>query len=163
MNEKQYKKVQERLMLGKPVNERQLVNYLAYDVENLFNTKTTKRTYYEVKNNGELESTFDLKLTEEDRKQMKLIENLLFEETSRQLEEFYKKVDKMVEIMLRNYVTPPIKGEITKGKIRWRGLRIVWQKIDTYDAFVGIRQRDVLILPNGDKIPWNNFEIIRNK
>lgn len=114
----------------------------------------------EWKYNGELKATFDIKLTEEDRKQMKLIENLLFEETSRQLENFYKKVDKMVEIMLRNYVTPPIKGEITKGKVRWRGLRIVWQKTNTYDAFVGIRQRDVLILPNGDKIPWNNFEKI---
>ena len=41
MNEKQYKKVQERLMLGKPVSERQLVNYLAYDIEDIFNTRTS--------------------------------------------------------------------------------------------------------------------------
>jgi hypothetical protein len=46
MNEKQYKKVQERLMLGKPISERQLVNYLAYDVENIFNTKNDKENRF---------------------------------------------------------------------------------------------------------------------
>jgi hypothetical protein len=119
--------------------------------------KTTKRTDLEVKNNGELESIFDFKLTEENRKQMKAIEDLLLEETSRQLEEFYKKVNEIVEKILRNYVTPPVKGEITKGKTRWRGLQLVWQKTDTYDAFVGIKQRDVLILPDGKKIPWDSL------
>lgn len=28
---------------------------------------------------------------------------------------------------LRTTAKPPIKGEITKGKVRWRGIRIVWQ------------------------------------
>ena len=90
-------------------------------------------------------------------KQMKAIEDLLLEESSRQIDEFYKKVYEIVEKILRNYVMPPVKGEITKGKTRWRGLALVWQKTDTYDAFVGIKQRDVLILPDGKKIPWDSL------
>jgi len=32
---------------------------------------------------------------------------------------------KIFETALRTMAKPPIKGEITKGKIRWRGIRIV--------------------------------------
>lgn len=32
--------------------------------------------------------------------------------------------EKFIEDILRNHVKPPIKGEITKGKIKWRGLTI---------------------------------------
>lgn len=34
-------------------------------------------------------------------------------------------IDLMIEDTLRNNVSPPIKGEITKGKIKWRGLKLV--------------------------------------
>lgn len=32
--------------------------------------------------------------------------------------------EKWLEDICRNHVTPPIKGEITYGKIRWRGLSL---------------------------------------
>ena len=34
-----------------------------------------------------------------------------------------QKMNEWAEDILRNYAQPPIKGEITKGKIRWRGIR----------------------------------------
>jgi hypothetical protein len=33
--------------------------------------------------------------------------------------------DKFIDYILRNHVKPPIKGEITKGKIKWRGITIL--------------------------------------
>lgn len=33
--------------------------------------------------------------------------------------------DRIFESALRNTAAPPIKGEITRGKIRWRGIRLV--------------------------------------
>lgn len=93
----------------------------------------------------------------ESKEEMKAIKELLYKDVEKQLGEFYAKVWEMVEHIMQNYVTPPIKGEITKGKVRWRNLQIVWQETDSYDAFVGIRQRDMLILPDGKKIPWDNL------
>lgn len=100
---------------------------------------------------------FEIKLTEKDKEIMKAIQDLLYNDVEKQLSEFYAKVNEIAEHIVRNYVTPPIKGEITKGKVRWRGLQIVWQKTDGYYAFVGIRQRDVLIFPDGKKIPWDSL------
>jgi len=58
----------------------------------------------------------------------------------------------MVEKILRNYVTPPVKGEITKGKIRWRGLSIA-----RYNGnLVGVIQRNELITADGIKVPFIN-------
>lgn len=70
------------------------------------------------------------------------------------METFCKKVDAAVEYILRNHVTPPIKGEITKGKVRWRGLQMVWRNTENGQAFIGIRQRDTLITLDGKKIPF---------
>ena len=100
---------------------------------------------------------FEIKLTDEDRERMKAITDMIYEDTQRRLPEFYEEVNKKFEYILRNYVTPPIKGEITKGKVRWRGLQVVWQKTDTLNAFVGVRQRDWLIFPNGKKIAWDSL------
>lgn len=35
------------------------------------------------------------------------------------------KQNEIFEYALRNYAEPPIKGEITKGKIKWRGISII--------------------------------------
>lgn len=35
--------------------------------------------------------------------------------------------EKWVKNILLNYATPPIKGEITKGKLKWRGIRLCIQ------------------------------------
>lgn len=70
------------------------------------------------------------------------------------MDTFSKKVDTAIEYILRNHVTPPIKGEITKGKVRWRGLQAVWHNTENGQAFIGIRQRDTLITLDGKKIPF---------
>ena len=101
--------------------------------------------------------SFDIKLTEKNKIEMRALQELLFKDVENQLSEFYAKVEEIVEHIMRNYVTPPIKGEITKGKVRWRGLQLVWQETLTYDAFVGVRQRDWLIFPDGKKIPWSSL------
>lgn len=38
--------------------------------------------------------------------------------------EQYKELDLRMEYALRNKIDKPIKGEITKGKLKWRGIRI---------------------------------------
>lgn len=40
------------------------------------------------------------------------------------LREHFKKKDAFFEEILRTHATPPIKGEITPGKIKWRGIQI---------------------------------------
>lgn len=100
---------------------------------------------------------FEIKLTEKNKEEMKAIQDMLFKDVEKQLSEFYAKVEKVADHIVRNYVTPPIKGEITRGKVKWRGLQMVWQKMEFFDVFVGIRQQDVLILPNGKKIPWDSI------
>ena len=70
-------------------------------------------------------------------------------------EEFNKKVYEYVEHIVRNYVTPPIKGEITKGKMRWRGLSLAWTTTDNGRAFIGVKQRNTLITLDGKKYRLN--------
>jgi hypothetical protein len=44
----------------------------------------------------------------------------------RRITEFrHKKLEEWLENLLRNEVSPPIKGKITKGKLNYRGLKIV--------------------------------------
>lgn len=42
------------------------------------------------------------------------------------IERCHAEMDSRLEYALRNLVIPPIKGEITRGKIKWRGLRLVY-------------------------------------
>jgi len=46
---------------------------------------------------------------------------------SRFIQEQQKKEEEIFTAALRTTAEPPIKGEITKGKVRWRGIRIVQQ------------------------------------
>jgi hypothetical protein len=39
------------------------------------------------------------------------------------IESMNKYISEVVDAHIRNSVMPPIKGEITKGKLRWRGFR----------------------------------------
>ena len=41
------------------------------------------------------------------------------------IENQQKKEEEIFTIALRTMAEPPIKGEITKGKVKWRGIRIV--------------------------------------
>jgi hypothetical protein len=33
--------------------------------------------------------------------------------------------NKIIEDSLRNFAVPPVKGKITKGKIKWRGIKLI--------------------------------------
>lgn len=57
----------------------------------------------------------------------------LFDEVRRQEEELFTTA-------LRVMAEPPIKGEITKGKTRWRGIRLVRQQIGL-DSYSWLEQR----------------------
>lgn len=63
----------------------------------------------------------------------------LFDEARRQEEEIFTTA-------LRTMAEPPIKGEITKGKVRWRGIRIVQQN-DGFKYTKWLEQRGKQISP----------------
>ena len=76
----------------------------------------------------------------------------IIDDAEQQVLEFYKEVNKRCEYILRNYITPPLKGEVTKGKLRCRGIKgLVWA--DKGETFLGIQQRNELILCNGKRVP----------
>lgn len=68
--------------------------------------------------------------------------------TSNIMDLFVKQVkseqDKAFEYALRNVAVPTIKGDITKGKIKWRGIRIV-QKNKPFMYETWLEQRGVRI------------------
>lgn len=63
----------------------------------------------------------------------------LFDEVRRQEEELFTTA-------LRVMAEPPIKGEITKGKIRWRGIRLIRQQVGL-DSYSWLEQRGKQISP----------------
>lgn len=81
-------------------------------------------------------------------------------EIEKKLNEVSQKIHRWNEVVLRHNVTPPIKGEITKNKLRWRGIKQrcifdskqrrteIWQRdkcigilIETFEYERAIRQR----------------------
>lgn len=85
-------------------------------------------------------------------KTMKIPLNKIWEEVKWDTQEYTKKIiqeirdheDKNLEKLLRNNVLPPIKGEITKGKLKWRGLAIVHQNTGD-ETFKWLTQRGEFI------------------
>lgn len=65
---------------------------------------------------------------------------------SRFISEQQKKEEKIFTSALRIMAEPPIKGEITKGKVRWRGIRIV-QYNDGFKYTKWLEQRGKQISP----------------
>ena len=65
---------------------------------------------------------------------------------SRLIQEQQKKEEEIFTAALRIMAEPPIKGEITKGKIRWRGIRIV-QYNDGFKYTKWLEQRGKQISP----------------
>jgi len=62
-------------------------------------------------------------------------------ELSRQLVEKQTKwIDEHVEQICRTFASPPIKGKITKGKLKWRGLRLI-QKNEFEHTTYWVEQR----------------------
>ena len=90
--------------------------------------------------------------TEEEQAAKKALEDAFFKGLREAIVVYNEEVEKAVLHICRNYVTPPIKGELTRGKIRWRGLKIAYGH-DGYGCygFLGIIQRGWLIFPDGNK------------
>ena len=63
----------------------------------------------------------------------------LFDEVRRQEEELFTTA-------LRTMAEPPIKGEITKGKLTWRGIRLIRQQVG-FDSYSWLEQREKQISP----------------
>ena len=70
---------------------------------------------------------------------------------SRFISEQQKKEEEIFTSALRIMAEPPIKCEITKGKVRWRGIRIV-QYNDGFTYTKWLEQRGKQISP---KIVWS--------
>ena len=62
------------------------------------------------------------------------------------IQEQQKKEEEIFTTALRTIAEPPIKGEITKGKVRWRGIRIV-QYNDGFTYTRWLEQRGKQISP----------------
>ena len=60
------------------------------------------------------------------------------------IERLLKVKEDAIKDALRIYVNPPIKGEITKGKLTWRGLRLVE---DFSKNTFWIEQRGIIVTP----------------
>lgn len=68
--------------------------------------------------------------------------------TNRFIKEQIERQNAILETAVRENAVPPIKGKLTKGKVRWRGLRMI-QKGGVADRFteVWIEQRGKRITP----------------
>lgn len=54
--------------------------------------------------------------------------------------EMQKQEEKLFTTALRTMVEPPIKREITKGKITWRGIKLIRQQVG-FDSYSWLEQR----------------------
>ena len=70
-----------------------------------------------------------------------------------QINEYYSNTNNSIDYILRNYIDNPIKGNITKGKLRCRGIKNI---VHDKNNLIGIIQRDHLITYDGYKIPYRN-------
>tara|TARA_B110000114_G_scaffold168507_1_gene191517 strand:+ start:421 stop:741 length:321 start_codon:yes stop_codon:yes gene_type:complete len=66
--------------------------------------------------------------------------------TQRFIAEMQKQEEELFTTALRTMAEPPIKGEITKGKITWRGIRIIRQQVG-FDTYSWLEQRGKQISP----------------
>lgn len=65
---------------------------------------------------------------------------------SRFIQEQKKKEEEIFTTALRTMAEPPIKGEITKGKLTWRGIRLIRQQVG-FDSYSWLEQRGKQISP----------------
>jgi translation initiation factor 2B subunit (eIF-2B alpha/beta/delta family) len=66
--------------------------------------------------------------------------------TQRFIAEIQKQEEELFTTVLRTMAEPPIKGEITKGKITWRGIRLIRQQLG-FDSYSWLEQRGKQISP----------------
>lgn len=76
----------------------------------------------------------------------------LTDKISEKLVEGYKELDLRIEYALRNKIDKPIKGDITKGKLKWRGISLGVFRGDGYTAYS--------LLQRGNVVP---FDFVNDK
>lgn len=76
----------------------------------------------------------------------------LRDEIHGKIAEQYKELDLRIEYALRNKIDKPIKGEITKGKLKWRGISLGVFHGDGYTAYS--------LLQRGNVVP---FDFVNDK
>lgn len=73
---------------------------------------------------------------------LKELTDCIYEEVLRELQERDEKVSEWAKTVICTYATPRIKGEITKGKLKWRGIKLtrVWNSCNFEETYT-ITQR----------------------
>ena len=66
--------------------------------------------------------------------------------TQRCISKIQNQEEELFATALQMMAVPPIKGEITKGKIRWRGIRLIRQQVGL-DFYSWLEQRGTQISP----------------
>lgn len=64
----------------------------------------------------------------------------------RLIDEMQKQEEELFTIVLWTMAEPPIKGQITKGKITWRGIKLIRQQVG-FDSYSWLEQRGKQISP----------------
>lgn len=88
-----------------------------------------------------------------------MIKDMLLNYISKTLPKRLRDEERVLEYMLRNQVEPPVRGEVTKWKILWRGLRVAR---DTQYNLIGIFQRGKFIKPDYEKMNMQFINEDRN-
>lgn len=83
----------------------------------------------------------------------KQIEN----DAARAVKEYYDNLEKNVRYACEHYIDQPFKGDITKGRLRARGIKgEIIVSNDIPRTPLGIRQRNNLITFDGYRVPYEN-------
>lgn len=78
---------------------------------------------------------------------LNMLRNLISMDIQKQLDERDAKVDEWAKMVLYTYAKPQIRGEITKGKLKWRGIKMVatHNNFREHTTVYTIMQRGVLL------------------
>ena len=82
--------------------------------------------------------SMEFKPDDETIRRLKGLQKEMMKDINRLFNERNKAINDWIEGCLRTRVVPPIKGEITKGKVKWRGLALCY---GPGHDFLGILQR----------------------
>ena len=88
-----------------------------------------------------------LRLNIIDSEKYKVITDLIVSDTLSQIETQLKQGWKIFEHAIKTNSLPPIKGEITRGKVRWRGIKCFTKFTGTGHVQKWLEQRGVAISP----------------
>lgn len=108
---------------------------------------------------GNKVDTERLRELSEPTKEATELQDMIFRGLEKRIERDKKRLMPMIEELCHTRVVPPIKGEITAGKVRWRGLSLAFVSYPVNEEkyplrCIGISQRDNLLTFDGtDDVP----------